>query len=470
MMPDTRRCAASGAVLTLIAALAAVVLLVACAKDTEEVQKFPSTETATALEPGELTSFKLANGITVFLREERSRPRVGVEVLFRGGVIHEGAGKTHVSRILPHMLIFSPTASFGADGAVDAIEEVGRVNGEVSADFAHFDYVVPSDQLELVLKVEAERITSVEFNEQQLKKYAKKCADDLDTVLKDHRLSLTKYGLMAFNQLYNYGKTSIPIYSGVYKITSDDLERYRRARYRPENMVIVVVGDFDPVDATALVKKYFENIPEMPDVSRDSRKPLETNRDARWDIDASVMFLVFPGPYENEAQKLALTIFGTFLLRQLMNNVELSQYINFSSCSSQNLAVDEMPFFVFVEAKRGGSMQDIHSALLLVIDESMRGFNEKMFGVARTNLIRYAESSVLDAQLNVASVPHFQVLGQAALGIGAKHYFQSGRSAEEFVEALRAISYEDAKSYLESTLILDNMREFKIMGRGRTEG
>ena len=462
MTRHIRRSTTGVATTILTAAAVSAALLVSCGQDAEEADKFPSTGTSTPLVAGEITSFRLDNGITVYLQEEHSKPEVAVEVLYTGGVIHEGAGKTQVSRVVPHMLIFSPTAGFGANGSVEKIQETGRVNGEVSGAFSHFDYTAPGDQLELLLQVEAERLTSVEFNDEQLVQFSKKCQKDLDQILDDPRLSLSKYGLMAFNQVYNHGQTSVPLYNGVFQLTLKDLANFRNARYRLTGMVLAITGDFDTAAATDLINKYFGPIKERPEVDTPPPHPATRNINAHWDVAANVMFLVFPGPYENEVERLVLTIFGAYLNRQLQTDQELARYIKSSFCSNQLYPVDEMPFFVFAEMKRGREPQEIRPVMLLSIDEAMRQVTEKMFGAMKTNLITFMESSIFDAQMNISRVPHHQVLAQEALNIASRHYLRNGRTQEEFIEFVNSITYEQAAGYMESRLTLENMKEIVI--------
>jgi predicted Zn-dependent peptidase len=448
----------------IVVALAAAVGAPGCAKNDEEAEKFPTREAAKPLEAGELTTFRLANGITAYLQEEHTKPEIAVEVLYGVGVIHEDEGKTHVSRVLPHMLIFSPTASYKADGAVNQVQEVGRINGEVNPIFTNFDYTVSTGNLDLVLQVEAERLTSVVFNEDQKVKYAQKCQDDIDTIMDKEQLSLSKYGLMALNQIYNYGKTSVPIYNGVHNVTLNDLTRFHREKYRLEDMVIVVIGDFNTDEATASIKKWLEPIEERPVVAPKPVKPIDTNVAARWDIPANVLLLVFPGPYENVRERLALTMFGSLLNRQLMNDADLIRDLRSTYCSSQALPVGDIPFFVFAEAKSGRRLQDISPAVLFVIDETMRMVSEKMFNAMKTNIISYVESSIFQAQMNLSNVSHFKVIGQEAFNIGIKHYLREGLSVEEFVELIRSITYEEMGASIKSILTLDNMKEITIIG------
>jgi predicted Zn-dependent peptidase len=448
---------------TIIAvALAASVGLTGCTKDAEEADKFPSREAAKPLDAGELTTIRLANGITAYLQEEHTKPEIAVEVLYGAGVIHEGEGKTQVSRILPHMLIFSPTASFKADGAVDQVQKVGRINGEVATVFTNFDYTVSTGNLDLILQVEAERFSSVVFTDDQKAKYAQKCQDDIDTVLEKEQLSLSKYGLMAFNQIYNYGKTSVPVYHGVHNITLDDIKRFHREKYRLENMVIVVVGDFNTDEAIALIKKRFEHLEERPATKAKPARPVATNVTARWDLPANALFFVFPGPYKNVNEQLVLTMFGSLLNRQLMASADLIRDVSSTYCSSQVVPVGDMPFFVFAEAKPGRRLEDINPSVVLVVDETMRLITEKMFNAMKTNMISYVESSIFKAQMNLSNISHFQVIGQEALNVGMKHFLREGRSVEEFVEIVQSITYEEAGSYIESRLTLENMKTVAI--------
>jgi predicted Zn-dependent peptidase len=456
-MSELARRVAPAATRMVIAVVVLVAVFASCGKDVEEAEKFPSRETAKRMEPGKLTHFRLANGITVYMQEEHSQPEIAVEVLYGAGVIHEGEGKTHVSRLLPHMLLFAPTASFGPDEAVEAVQESGRINAEVVGKVTHFDYVVPSDQLDLAFQIEAERLTSVEFNEDQIEKYASKCADDIDSILEEPQLALTKYGLMAFNQAFNYGKTSIPIYDVAHERTPDDLHQFHKSQYRLEDMTIVIIGDFDATEAAALAKKRFEHLESPAAPPTRTTNPIDRDSNASWDIPASVVILAFPGPYKNDEERLVLTMFGTFLNRELMIHEDLNKQVESTYCSNQIYSVDGIPFFVFLEARTGRNLQDVRSTALLAMDQAVGRVNEKLFAAMQHNITDFVKSSVLHSQFNVRNLPHHQIIGQEALNTGIKHYLKEGRTVAEFEEFVNSITYEEGMEYLTSKLNLDNI-------------
>lgn len=450
--------------LLLIAAAAAAVLFASCGKDTQDAEESRSTETSAVPGPGEITSFRLDNGVTVYLREDRSQPELAVLALHRAGVIHESEGKVHISRVLPHVLIFSPTASFQAGEAVELVSGLGRINGEVLGEFSRFDYSAPSDQLELLLKIEAERFTSVVITEEQLEKYAQKCADDIDRVLESPNLSMSKYGLMALNQAHNYGITSIPIYSGVHDLTVDDLEQFHTARYRLTDMVLVVVGDFETDTATDLIKKHFGSVEQEPRKTV-SPRPAKGDITAYWDVASTVMFLVYPGPYQGEAERLVLTMFGTFLRSQLGTDAELGKQVLSSFCSNTINPVGDIPFFVFVEVKKVRPPRDIRPEILMFVGESAQNLDAKMFDRMKSNLINYFRSSVLESQRTISSIKHQKALEQEALNIGTRHFLRNGRTTEEIIEMIQSITYDDARRYLDSRLTPENMRTISIQER-----
>jgi predicted Zn-dependent peptidase len=448
---------------TISLCFAASSLLWSCSTDREETEKFPRADGRQPAEVGELTSFRLDNGITVYLHEEHSHPEIAVEAVYHTGVYHEGEGKLQVSRVLPHMLIFSPTANFEADEAVKRMKKLGSINGEVTGVITHFDYIVNSVELDLVLQIEAERLTSVKFNEDQMKKYTKKCQEDLDYILTNPRTSMTKYGLMGFNQAYHYKKTSIPIYNGADNLTVNDLERFYREYYGLEDMVLVVVGDFDSEEVTAKIKERFGSITRDKATVREVN-PVTEDWTAQWDVASKVMFLLFPGPYKNEKERLVLTMFGVYLNQQLQNDQAVYMAAKSTYCSSQSYPVDDIPFFVFAEARADKSLQDLQSLILYSTTQAVSKVGEGLYGAMKRNMISYVESSMLESQFNAANVAHYQFIGQAALNIATKHYVKEGRTTEEFVEFVNSITYEEAADFLRTRMVTEKMQTVVITG------
>ena len=438
--------------------------LIGCGKNQEEADKFRAGTSTLQIAPGPLKYLRLENGVSVYLQEEHSRPMIAVEVLYKAGAANEGAGKTQVSCLLAHMVIFSGSESFKAGEAVEAISKEGRINGELTNLFTHFDYVVPSGQLDLALKVEAERLTSSRFTDDLMKKYAEKCAGDVTVVLEDQGGTLSKFGVMALNQAYNHHRTSVSIMAAPSQLTADDLKGFLDDYYRPENIVVVAIGDLDTTDAVKLIQQRFGSLPVRAAPAAPP-KPVTRSVNATWDVPADVAFLVFPGPYENERERLALTMLGTYLSQYLMRDADLYTGVKSSLASSYICPVeDELPFFVFLQAKKGFNLQDIQTTALITMEKGMSAVSEDFFETIKSSLVSFVETSSLRAQVNVDFVPHYQFIGQEALNVGMKHYLRGGVETGAFVELVRSISYEEAKRYFAARVNTKNLLEVTFTG------
>lgn len=453
---------------TVLIAAAAVALasacLLSCGKNEEEARKFPTANPILQINPGPSTSFKLANGITVYLQEEHSQQQVAIEVLYRAGAIHELEGKVQLSRLTALMLVYSASASFGPNEAVQRVQKVGKINAETAGDFTHYDYIVSPDQIDLALQVEYERWTSIAFSDEVMETNARKCAQDLNYILNNPRGSIVKYGLMALNQAYNYRKTFVPIFAGAAEIRTEDVKRFHETFYRPEDMTIVFVGDFDTEAATALIKSRFENLPART-ATAPRPNPVTANHQATWDIDAEVAFYLFPGPYKDERERLILTMFGSFLSQHFLNTPSVSDNVKVAYTNSYVYTVRDLPFFVFVHPKKGLHLQDVGTATLLAVQDAVGRFSETLLDAIKSNATDFVMSSMLTSEFNTQSVPYHQLIGQEALNVGLKHLLRDGRSDEEYVEFVNSITFEEAKQVLESRLVREKMIEVVIKSR-----
>lgn len=448
--------------LFVLSAAVAVVAVSSCGKNEEEARKFPSTEEPVAIAPGPQTSIKLANGITVYFREEHSRNEVAVEFVHRAGIIHED--KVHLARMATLMQFYGASESFGPGEAADAVKRVGKINAEVVGDFTHWDYVVPSTQLDLVFKIEAERLGPMKLTEEVLKQQVEKCEADLEQVLNSPFGSLIKYGLMGCNQVLYFGKTFVPVAAGAKDVTITDVRRYRDNFYRPEDMVVVLIGDFDTAQATEIVKRHLEGLPSKP-ARKFNRTAVDGNRAATWDVDASVIFFVFPGPYSGPKERMLLTMYGSYLMSYFANDPTTARDYKTIYASTYTFPVRDLPFFVYAHPKKGVTLDSVRANILIAMQNIIGGFNESLLEVMKDNTINFVNSSMLDSQMNINTIPHFQLIGQEALNVGLKHLFKDNLSDDEFVDLVNSITFEEATGYLKSRFTRENMREISLEPR-----
>jgi zinc protease len=104
-------------------------------------------------------AYKLDNGLEVLLIPDRSVPLVAVDVWYHVGSGYEVPGKSGFAHLFEHML-FQGSKNVGEDKHFDILKEAGasEVNGTTNSDRTNYYEVLPSNQLELALWLESDRM------------------------------------------------------------------------------------------------------------------------------------------------------------------------------------------------------------------------------------------------------------------------------------------------------------------------
>ena len=214
----------------------------------------------------------LPNGLRVLYHVDRSTPVAAVDIWYDVGSKHEAPGRTGFAHLFEHMM-FKGSRNV-PDGQHYALLEAagGRagpdINGTTWTDRTNYFEQVPSNQLELALWIEADRMgTLLETVDQ------KKLDNQRDVVKNERRQSVDNqpYGTWfenvlaaAFPSGHPYHHSVIGSMADLSAATLDDVRQFFRTYYAPNNAVLVVAGDIDVEDARRLVRKHFATIPRGP--------------------------------------------------------------------------------------------------------------------------------------------------------------------------------------------------------------
>ncbi len=440
------------------ALLAVLMLLNACETDKREAQKFDRADAENfQRDMSALTSFTLANGVSVYVQEERTDDNVAVEVLYRAGFMVEPKGEPQISHLAEHLSVYCAMGQFAPDAALAAVEkDNGMLNAEAVADFVHIDYIVAGTRLEEIFQIESERLKAIQCDQATLDREAARVTKELDGVVKDPKGVLTKFAMMALNQTYRFGVRHVPVHGQVAKYTIDDIHRFHQKYYRPDDMVLVVIGNIKAADVEALAKKYFEPVPRRPSTETAAPVPAKTTS-ATWDIESEVLYLVAPGPY-TDRERLVLTMFGSFLHQSMNTTQEVYGACRGLYCSNQVYRVDELPFFIFAEPGVGRTLDQVNGLLLDHVDRATAMLdNDALVQSIKGSLVSFVTASMLKP--NVADYPlaHHQVIGQEALNVGMKHLLREGRSVEAFTQEVESVTADELKSTVRKHLSRGNL-------------
>ena len=208
---------------------------------------------------------QLANGLKILLLEDHTAPVVACQFLVKTGSRNERFGITGISHLFEHMM-FRGSVKYGPEEHSRLVERHG---GESNAYTAHDATVyyenIASDQLELVIHLEAERFANLRLDSTVLEEERKVVAEERRERYENNVFGATNEQFEAC--FYRTTSYSWPVIGWMHDIMSysvDDIREYYQLHYSPNNVVAVVVGDFHAADAIRLFEKYWGKIPAQP--------------------------------------------------------------------------------------------------------------------------------------------------------------------------------------------------------------
>ena len=212
----------------------------------------------------------LPNGLTLIIHEDHSDPIVHVDVTYHVGSAREEIGKSGFAHFFEHMMFQ------GSDNVADeqhfkiVSDAGGTLNGTTNRDRTNYFETVPSNQLEKMLWLEADRMGFL------LDAVTQKKFEIQRSTVKNERgqnYDNRPYGLAyetTSRNLYNYGHPyswlTIGYVEDLNRVVVDDLKNFFLRWYGPNNATVTVGGDVKPEDVVKLVEKYFGVIPRGPEV------------------------------------------------------------------------------------------------------------------------------------------------------------------------------------------------------------
>jgi zinc protease len=231
--------------------------------------------------------YKLANGLEVILSEDHTLPLVSVNIWYHVGPANEKAGRTGFAHLFEHMM-FEGSQHVGGKAHFAYLEAAGAtdINGTTNFDRTNYYETIPSNQLELALWLESDRMGYLVG-----KLDIEKLANQRDVVRNERRQSGENrpYGLVEeelFHQLFPKDHPYYPVVIGshadVEAAKLEDVREFFKQYYTPNNATMAIVGDFNKATIKALVDKYFGTIPKGPEVPKITAKtpPITAERRA----------------------------------------------------------------------------------------------------------------------------------------------------------------------------------------------
>src|SRR5687767_14017075 len=208
-----------------------------------------------------ITEYQFDNGLRLLLYPDNSRPKVTVNMTVLVGSRHEGYGETGMAHLLEHM-VFKGTPTHPHIPRV--LQEHGaQYNGTTSADRTNYFETLPAsdENLEFAIRMEADRLVNINVKREDLFSEMTVVRNEFERSENSPRAVLMKRIMAAAFEWHNYGKTTIGNRSDIERVPIENLRAFYEKHYQPDNVVLVVAGQFDESKALSLVQTYFGAIP-----------------------------------------------------------------------------------------------------------------------------------------------------------------------------------------------------------------
>ncbi|REH56408.1 putative Zn-dependent peptidase [Tenacibaculum gallaicum] len=217
--------------------------------------------------------YDLSNGMHVILHQDNTAPVVTTSVMYHVGAKDEQPNRTGMAHFFEHLL-FEGTKNIKKGEWFKIVSSNGGTNNANTTDDRTYYYeVFPSNNLELGIWMESERLLHPIIGQEGV--------DTQNEVVKEEkrlRVDNQPYSRFLENVKKNmfkkhpYKGTTIGKMEHLDAATLEDFLAFNKKYYVPNNATLVVAGDFEVKEAKRLIKDYFEPIPRGKDIARDFPK------------------------------------------------------------------------------------------------------------------------------------------------------------------------------------------------------
>ncbi len=395
--------------------------------------------------------YTLDNGLHVILHEDHSTPIVAVSVLYHVGSKNEKEGRTGFAHFFEH-LMFEGSPNIDRGEYMKIVQaNGGALNANTSHDRTFYYQILPSNQLELGLWLESERMLHAKVDEQGVE-------TQREVVKEEKRLRIDNrpYGSFQENMfsraypVHPYKNIPIGTMADLNAAEIEDFADFYSTFYVPNNATLSIAGDLDPDETIEMIRKYFGEIPKgtkaIPRPEKTMRPIGSEVVDTVYDnIQLPALFIGYRMPPQGTKDAYALEMLTT-----LLSSGQSSRfYKRFVDGEKLGLAVQAFPYSL-----EDGGLFITFGVMNMGKDPAMllKGIDEEIERV-RTDLIAEKEYTKVLNQLENRFVARNSSMAGIAESLADYHvYFGDPGLINNVIEKYRGITREDlqrvARQYL----------------------
>lgn len=354
-----------------------VAIILAAAAATSAAAQEKSSE----IRPPKLnfTTQTISNGLQIVLLEDRAIPVINLQVWYHVGSKDERPGRTGFAHLFEH-LMFKGSAHVGPEEHSRIIEAVGGFdNAQTHDDYTNYFETFPSNYLERVLWLEADRMGSLNVDEANFQ-------SEREVVKEERRVRVENepYGYIeedlyaAAFTVHGYHHTAIGSMEDLNKATIEDVRDFYNTFYKPNNATLIIVGDFRSTQALEWAEKYFGGIPPSakPIPRIDTPEPPQTQERtvkksySNTPLPAVVIGYKIPARFAPDSYPLDLAsnILAGGESSRLYQTLVYKEQIAVQAVGFGNFTEDPNLFWALAIMNQGHTAQEGEKAMVAVLD------------------------------------------------------------------------------------------------------
>jgi predicted Zn-dependent peptidase len=355
--------------------------------------------------------YDLSNGLHVILHQDKTAPMVVTSVLYHVGAKNEEKERTGFAHFFEHLLFEGTKNIERGEWFKLVTSNGGRNNAYTTDDFTYYYEVFPSNNLELGLWMESERMLHPVINEIGV--------ETQNEVVKEEkrlRYDNSPYGNWIFevrkHMFDKHPYKNIPIgkMEHLDAATLDEFIAFNKKYYIPNNAVLVVAGDFEMEATKKMVADYFEEIPRGVTVNFEKieEKPITSPKTAEaFDVNIQIpaLFTAYRIPEKTSRDSKVLDMISSYLsdgnssklYRKLVDEKKMSLQV-----AAFNMSMEDYGLYVILSLPLG---ETTLTSISKEIDEEVKKIQSDLISEKDfEKLLNKFESDFVDSNGSVEGI------------------------------------------------------------------
>ena len=266
----------------------------------------------------DIEEYRLPNDLTVLVVHEPSAPVIAFQTWLSVGSRHEREGKTGIAHLFEH-LMFNETTHVPYGDYDRLLEEVGADNNAATyLDWTYYLVNLPSDALDLVVRLEAERMQHLVLKEEQVESEREVVANERrETVDDDVDGTISELLFATAFEHHSYRFPTIGTMDDIHSLSVSDCRAFYKTHYAPNNATVVVVGDVQTDTLLPLLERHYGDIPasQRPpeDIAKEPEQTGERRKRVELPTETARLVLGYKSPPMSHPDHANLTLLNEVL-------------------------------------------------------------------------------------------------------------------------------------------------------------